>query len=121
MNNICYKIYDNNNNNDNDNDNDNFDHLMNDIKISIYNDNILALQTDYNTNFNIKQLKLIIAYYKIELKKRNLKKKELINEIINFELNNNNKNIVNKRKQIWFYITQLKEDSFFNKYILIDI
>ena len=66
-NNICYKIYE----NDNDNDNENIDieHLINDIKISINNENkndhILALQTDYNSNYNVKQLKLIFNYYNI--------------------------------------------------------
>ena len=120
-NNICYKIYE----NDNDNDNENIDieHLINDIKISINNENkndhILALQTDYNSNYNVKQLKLIFNYYNIENKKRIQKKQDLINMIIDFELNNENINIVNRRKQLWFYIEQLKQDNYFNKFILI--
>ena len=78
------------------------------------------METDYNTNYNVKQLKQIITYYEIQLDKRNLKK-ELINEIIIFELDNDNKNIVNKRKQLWFYMKQLKEDKCLNKFILFDI
>ena len=128
MPNISYKIYKNNKednmddvNSDDNYDNDdnyntddnnyiNFDILINDIKNSICNDHKLALETDYNTNYSVKQLKQIIIYYEIPLHKRNLKKKELINEIIIFELNNDNKNIVKKRKQLWFYIKQLKKD-----------
>lgn len=139
MPNISYKIYENNKednmddvNSDDNYDNDdnydtddnnyiNFDILINDIKNSICNDHKLALETDYNTNYSVKQLKQIIIYYEIPLHKRNLKKKELINEIIIFELNNDNKNIVNKRKQLWFYMKQLKEDKCLNKFILFDI
>jgi hypothetical protein len=138
MNNISYKIYENNKDNNKDNNLDNyynghhvnddkqdnngikFDDLINDIKNSICNDHKLALETDYNTNYNVKQLKQIITYYEIQLDKRNLKK-ELINEIIIFELDNDNKNIVNKRKQLWFYMKQLKEDKCLNKFILFDI
>ena len=118
MNNISYKIYE---NNEDKNDDLDFDEYLNNIKTYVNNDHNLALQTDYNTNYNIKQLKFIITYYNIETKKRNLKKKDLINEIINFELNNKNINIVNKRKQLWFYMKQIKEDSYLNKYILVDI
>jgi hypothetical protein len=131
MNNISYKIYENNNDNNDNNDNNennkddnngiNFDDLINDIRNSICNDHKLALETDYNTNYNVKQLKQIITYYEIQLDKRNFKKKELINKIIIFELNNDNKNIVNKRKQLWFYMKQLKEDKCLNKFILFDI
>ena len=139
MNNISYKIYENNkednvdnvnnvnsdDNYDNDDNDDNkginFDDLINDIRNSICNDHKLALETDYNTNYSVKQLKQIITYYEIQLDKRNLKKKELINEIIIFELDNDNKNIVNKRKQLWFYMKQLKEDKCLNKFILFDI
>ena len=131
MNNISYKIYENNNDNNDNNDNNennkddnngiNFDDLINDIRNSICNDHKLALETDYNTNYSVKQLKQIITYYEIQLDKRNLKKKELINEIIIFELDNDNKNIVNKRKQLWFYMKQLKEDKCLNKFILFDI
>ena len=128
MNNISYKIYENNNDNNDNNENNkddnngiNFDDLINDIRNSICNDHKLALETDYNTNYNVKQLKQIITYYEIQLDKRNFKKKELINKIIIFELNNDNKNIVNKRKQLWFYMKQLKEDKCLNKFILFDI
>tara|TARA_B100001094_G_C18022627_1_gene715946 strand:+ start:38 stop:400 length:363 start_codon:yes stop_codon:yes gene_type:complete len=118
-NNISYNIYENNNNNDD----NNFDDLMNEIisSINIENNDILELEVDYNTNYNVKQLKFIYNFYNIETKKRNLKKQELINEIINFELNNDNKLIVNKRKQLWFYIKELKNDDYLNKFILIDI
>ena len=111
-NNICYKIYENNENNDN----NNFNNLMNEI----INNDISEVEIDYN-NYNVKQLKLIYNFYKTKTKKKNLKKTELINEIINFELNNDNKMIVNKRKQLWFYIKELKNDDYLNKFILIDI
>ena len=76
MNNISYKIYENNkednvdhvnsddnyDNDDNDDNKDiNFDDLINDIRNSICNDHKLALETDYNTNYNVKQLKQIIT------------------------------------------------------------
>tara|TARA_B100000902_G_C27292811_1_gene908182 strand:+ start:1241 stop:1615 length:375 start_codon:yes stop_codon:yes gene_type:complete len=124
MNNIHYKIYENENLSESENEDvyeNNYDNLINEINLSLNCDHKLALETDYNTNYNIKQLKQIIEYYNISLNKRKSKKQDLIDIIINFELNNDNKNITNKRKQLWFYMKKIKEDDYLNKFIIFEI
>ena len=38
--------------------------------------------------------------------------------LTNFETNYENQDIVSKRKNLWFYINELKNDKFMKKYIL---
>tara|TARA_B100001996_G_C18389330_1_gene488533 strand:- start:285 stop:593 length:309 start_codon:yes stop_codon:yes gene_type:complete len=72
----------------------------------------------YNT-YNVKQLSYILQYY--DISKGRMCKDEIIQTIILFETDENNLNIVNKRKYLWSVATQLKNDDFFGKYIVIDI
>ena len=72
----------------------------------------------YNT-YNVKQLSYILQYY--DISKGRMCKDEIIQTIILFETDENNLNIVNKRKYLWSVATQLKNDDFFSKYIVIDI
>ena len=48
-------------------------------------------------------------------------KDEIIQTLLLFETDTDNLNIVNKRKYLWSIATQLKNDNFFSKYIVIDI
>ena len=109
-NNIYYKIeeYDNND--------VNYDN--NDVKNLIYNDEYLFTEYDY-TDISIKNINLICDYYKI--KKGKLSKKEKIMEIIFFESNIDNINIVENRKLLWEYVKIIKTDKFLKNYILLDI
>jgi len=81
-------------------------------------DNLIAQHIDYYENYNIKMLRHIATYYNI-LKKK-LKKNELIDEIIKFENDPNNSIKVYNRKRYWHYINELKNDSYFSKYIMFN-
>ena len=75
---------------------------------------------NYNVNYTVKQLLLICEYYNIlkEVKMTKCNKEEIINNIVLFESNPDNYNIVCRRKQYWFYINELKNDKFMKKFIL---
>ena len=71
----------------------------------------------YELNFNVKQLLTICEYYGLkQLKKAN--KLTIIHSLVEFENNVENKEMVHKRKHLWFYIEELKKDKFMKKYIL---
>lgn len=82
------------------------------------NDNLMAQHIDYSENYNIKMLKHIASYYNIF--KRNYKKDNLIDIIIQFESNPDNSVIVCNRKRCWYYINELKNDSYFSKFIIFN-
>tara|TARA_Y100001970_G_C14247261_1_gene869176 strand:+ start:4361 stop:4756 length:396 start_codon:yes stop_codon:yes gene_type:complete len=87
---------------------------------NIFNVNIdekTALEIDYNLNYNMKQLKQIAGYYKINIKKLN--KDKLIQTILDFEYDYNNIEITEKRKELWYYLEELKNDKYTKQFILI--
>ena len=126
MNNISYIITElNNNDNNNDNDNDiniNSDEIDNN---DTNNTNIIDHNDIYNMDFlvynsyTVKQLYLILQYY--DICKGRMCKDEIIQTLLLFETDEDNLNIVNKRKYLWSIAIQLKNDDFFSKYIVIDI
>jgi hypothetical protein len=70
----------------------------------------------YTENFTVKELLVICDYYGI---KANKSKKEIIIQVLtNFETNYENYEIVSKRKTLWFYINELKNDKFMKKFLL---
>ena len=84
-------------------------------------DSLLAARLiEYDTNYNVKQLLLICEYYGLlkEVKLNKLKKQELIFFLLDFEENVENSLIVYKRKQLWYFMNELKNDKFMKKYIL---
>lgn len=120
-NNIYYKIeeFDNNYNDSNYNhDNDDDDINNNNIKNLIYNEEKIIDEYEYN-ELPIKNINLICDYYKI--KRGKLSKKQKIIEIIFFENNMNNIDIVENRKLLWEYVKIVKTDKFLKNYILLDI
>lgn len=84
----------------------------------ISTDSIIALELDYSTNYNIKQLGQILDYYKIN--KRKMKKDEQIQAIIFYESDIENIHIVENRKRLWENIEELKSDPYFSKFILFN-
>lgn len=71
----------------------------------------------YDTNYNVKQLLMICDYYGLkQLKKAN--KIVIIHEVIKFENDINNNEIVIKRKNMWYYMEELKKDKFMKKFVL---
>lgn len=105
MNNITYTISELNNETISDSNDVNNDKL--DISLLLYN------------TYSVKQLNYIMQYYNIS--KGRMCKDEIIQSIIIFETDENNINIVSKRKYLWNMVAQLKNDEFFAKYVIIDI
>ena len=78
--------------------------------------NYLKLQLHYSDNFIVKDLHKICDYYSID--KRKLRKDQLVEEIVLFELDTNNILLVQTRKRLWFYMEELKTDKYFKKYVI---
>tara|TARA_B100001540_G_C15681430_1_gene584990 strand:- start:499 stop:855 length:357 start_codon:yes stop_codon:yes gene_type:complete len=89
---------------------------MDNTNINYDNDMSMVYMIDYETNYTVKMLSQIMDYY--ELEKRKLKKKDMIERIILFELDLENFEIVERRKELWKYISILKDDPFLSKYII---
>jgi len=104
-----------NTDNDTEYDNNETDQIM---------DICMAYKLDYNTNYTVFDLKKIIEFYDYNLKdKLNFKKRkkdELIETIIDFEMKPENIILVNRRKQLWFYLKELKSDKYLSKYIIFN-
>ena len=81
-------------------------------------DDYVASELNYNENYTKKQLELIADYYTIS--KRKKKKIELIEEIVVFEKEISNCDIVQRRKTLWFYIEEINNDSFLSKFLILD-
>lgn len=83
-------------------------------------DDTIDFFVNYETNYNLKQLLLICDYYNIskELKQSKAKKLEIINAIFVYENNVENIETVIMRKQLWFYMNELKNDKFMKKFVL---
>ena len=77
------------------------------------------LEVEYSTCYNVKSLSQIMDYY--ELSKKNMRKDEMIQLIILFEIDPNNTIIVNRRRRMWRHINELKRDKYFNKFILFNM
>lgn len=76
----------------------------------------IELEHDYTSNYNVKSLQQILQYYNINIKK--MVKYELIQMLLLFEMDINNKSIVDRRIRLWKNIKELKQDPYFSKYIL---
>jgi hypothetical protein len=81
---------------------------------------IITHGLDYDMNYNLKQLIRICDYYGIskDIKINKLKKNEIINFLLDFEENDANTVIVYKRKQLWYFLSELKNDKFMKKYVI---
>ena len=86
---------------------------------NMWDDNLanefITQQFYYDDNFTVKELQHIANYY--EITKRKKKKSELIDDIISFELNDENNEIVETRKRLWFYLSEIKNDDYLSKFI----
>lgn len=84
------------------------------------NDNIQLKEECYN-NLTIKQLLVISDYYGLTKKYRLTKsnKIDIIMQIVLFETDPKNNIIVNRRKKMWFYIEEIKNDKIMSKYIML--
>jgi len=88
--------------------------------VSFQNDDIFTQMKNYDLNFNVKQLLLICDYYGLskDVKVNKLKKQDVIEQIILFENNTDNIALVIKRKEMWYFMNELKHDKFMKKFII---
>ena len=99
---------------------------LNDIEIDsmkkcsgIQDDDIFFEMKNYELNFTVKQLTLICEYYTIkDIKTNKLKKQDIIEQIILFESDPENIEIVTKRKELWDYMDELKNDKMMKKFVI---
>jgi len=102
-----------------------FNEIINLVDISIDEKNnkektdlMLALEVFYNENYNKCELEKIADYYNIT--KRKKRKNKLIKNIVNFECDEENEYITNRRKTLWFYLSELENDEQMSKYIIFN-
>jgi hypothetical protein len=117
---------DNNNGNDNNNDNNNlsiYDFLLETDKLTKYNA-IRAgygemLELYYDEHYLVNDLLRICDYYSLlkTIKSLKCKKQEIIDTIVMYEKDDNNKEIVERRHQLWSYIIELKNDKYMKQFI----
>ena len=127
--------------NDDDNDTDRSYHItLEEIRQKYNIENYSMLELDYSLNYNMKMLTHIACYYNIiknnnnglgivaskskddnKLKRnKKLLKHELIKEIILFEVNAINHNIVLKFRKMLEKIDALKKDKYFSSFIMFN-
>jgi hypothetical protein len=96
---------------------------MNDLLYNMNSDTIFSKIMDYKNNYTVKELLIICDYYGLmkEVRLNKFKKDELINFLLDFEENTNNSSIVYKRKLLWYFVHELKNDKFMKKYIISSI
>ena len=75
---------------------------------------------DYQMNYTIKQLILICDYYGMlkQVKYNKCNKDEIVFLLVDFENDVNNEDIVSTRKNMWYYMNELKNNKFMKKYVL---
>ena len=83
--------------------------------IFINDDELYTSMNNYEMNYTVKQLQVILEYY--GLKNKKMKKEDLIYEISLFEENYENMETVMKRKEMWYYMEELKNDKFMKKFV----
>ena len=81
-------------------------------------DDFVAMEVDYFENYTLKELEKIGGYYDIPRKRK--KKKKYIREIVQFEKNIENEEIVYRRKLMWSYMQELLEDKYLSKFIVFN-
>lgn len=83
-------------------------------------DDIFLEMKDYEMNYTVKQLMLICEYYDIlkDIRANKAKKQDIIEQILLFEKNMENVEITMKRKELWYYINELKNDKMMKKFVI---
>ena len=81
-------------------------------------DDYMANEINYSTNYTRKELDRIADYY--EITKRKKKKDEIIQDIILFEQDADNIEIVYRRKRLWAYMKEIKDDKYLRKFLIFN-
>ena len=80
-------------------------------------DYFLAQMSQYDLNYNLKQLTMMYEYYNLG-KIAKLKKADMIQAIVVFEHDAENCEIVMRRQLLWHYLEELKADKFMKRFVL---
>jgi len=94
---------------------------MAEIENSELTDDLAVTQmVNYRENFTVKELLLICDYYGFakELKNNKCNKEQIIEILVSFESDLNNYEVIFKRQNLWFYMSELKNDKFMKKFLL---
>tara|TARA_Y100000389_G_scaffold137127_1_gene134673 strand:- start:1823 stop:2242 length:420 start_codon:yes stop_codon:yes gene_type:complete len=75
------------------------------------------MEEEYN-QFTKKELERICDYYGIN--KRKKRKNDLIQDIIIFEQDIQNSELVDKRIELWYCIEQIKNDNYLKKFLILE-
>lgn len=97
---------------------------MKDTKPEVTNCNErAAIELSYEINTTVPSLNKIMEYYKISTRenRKELRKSDKVKRIVDFESCKSNQDVVKKRKLYWDYISELKQDEYFKKYIAFDL
>jgi hypothetical protein len=81
-------------------------------------DDYIASEVDYQTNYLKKDLERIADYY--EISKRKKRKDQLVEDIVIFEKDPANIEIVFRRKKLWSYVQEIKDDKYLSKFLILD-
>ena len=86
----------------------------------LLDDNVLFDKTQQYSKYTIKELLLICEYYRIQklIQQNKLKKTDIIEQVIWFESQEENRDIVEKRIFMWNTMTELKKDKILRKFIV---
>jgi hypothetical protein len=88
-------------------------------KVNLENsDKMMALTIFYNENYTKKYLEKIAEYY--DISKRKKRKSQLIKNIVQFECNQKNDFVVERRRTLWFYLEELENDNKMSKYVIFN-
>ena len=79
-------------------------------------DYFLAQMSEYDLNYNLKQVSMIYEYYNIG-KISKLKKADIIQALVVFEHDAENCEIGMRRQQLWHDLEELKADNFMKRFI----
>jgi hypothetical protein len=72
---------------------------------------------NYQLNMTVHQLLKICNYYGIAKGLNKCAKDVIISILVDFEFDEENENIVSRRRLLWFYIEELRNDKFMKKHV----
>ena len=89
-------------------------------RVCIDDDDMYTEMVNYDMNYTVKQLVLICDYYGLvkDVRTNKMKKQDVIEQILLFENNMENYEVVIRRKELWYYINELKNDKMMKKFVI---
>jgi hypothetical protein len=79
-------------------------------------DSVGVINEDFE-KYNVKQLLRIYEYYQLPKQKKPIKKVDLIQHITQFESNYANIEIVERRTQLWSFMSELMNDKYMKQFL----